>query len=77
MCVAILGKVVDILKKNQAIIDFSGVKRMVNIFFIDDLMLGDYVLVHGGCAIEKLDEKEALENIRLIKELLREEHRNG
>lgn len=77
MCVAIPGKIVEIYKNNEAMIDFSGIKRRVNTFFLDEVVEGEYVLVHVGCAIERLEEKEALENIKLFEELLGGASRDG
>lgn len=68
MCVAIPGKVISI-EKDEALLDFGGIKKKVNIFFIEDVKVGDYLLVHAGCAIEKIREDEALETLAIFKEI--------
>ncbi|MBU7014010.1 MAG: HypC/HybG/HupF family hydrogenase formation chaperone [Theionarchaea archaeon] len=68
MCLAIPGKVVEI-SGSEGTVDFGGVKQKVRIDLILDLKPGDYVIVHTGFAIEKLDEKDALETLELWKEL--------
>lgn len=68
MCVAIPGKVISI-ERNEALLDFGGIKKKVNIFFIEDISLGDYLLVHAGCAIEKVSEDEAVETLEIFKEI--------
>ena len=74
MCLAIPGKITDIDKKKEyATIDYGdGTKRKANISLVD-VKIGDYVLVHAGFAIEKLDEKEAQDTLNLFREMLSSE----
>jgi len=69
MCLAVPGKVIEI-KDSIGIVDFNGVKREVRLDLVD-VKVGDYVIVHTGFAIEKMDEKEALESLEIWKELLK------
>jgi hydrogenase expression/formation protein HypC len=66
MCVAIPGKIVEIYD-NECIVDFGKIKKKVNTLLIEDIKIGDYVLVHAGCAIEKVNKEEALETLELFK----------
>lgn len=69
MCLAIPAKVISI-KDDKAQVDFGeGVLREVNVTLVD-AKTGEYVLVHAGYAIQVLDEKEALETLRLWNEIL-------
>lgn len=68
MCLAIPLKIAEINGK-EALAEIEGVKSKIRIDFIKDLKVGDYVLVHAGFALERLDEKQALENMELIKEV--------
>ena len=68
MCLAIPVKVIKI-KENLAQVDMSGVKREVDVRFLEDIKVGDYVLVHAGFAIEKIDEEEAAETLKLLKDI--------
>jgi len=69
MCLAIPAKIVS-LEDDIAKVDFGEeVLREVNVALVD-AKVGDYVLVHAGYAIQVLDEKEALETIRLWNEIL-------
>lgn len=54
MCLAVSGKVIDI-KNNKALADVKGIKIWVNIDLIDDCKPDEYVLIHGGFAIQKID----------------------
>lgn len=71
MCLAIPGKIVEFtdLENQIAKVEVGGVRRGVNIGMLDDLKIGDYVLVHVGFAMSKIDEKEAEETLRLLQEL--------
>jgi len=64
------AKVIEI-KDNVAIVDFGGVRREARIDFVKDVKVGDYVIVHTGFAIEKLDEKAALESLKAWEEIMR------
>jgi hydrogenase expression/formation protein HypC len=71
VCLAIPGKIIELDKKKQAaVVDYgSGTKRKANVSLVQ-VMIGDYVLVHAGFAIQVLDEKEALETLAFFKEML-------
>jgi hydrogenase expression/formation protein HypC len=71
MCLAIPGKIIEIVDvENQiAKVEVGGVKRNINVGMLDDTKVGDYVLIHVGFAMSKIDEKEAEETLRLLMEL--------
>lgn len=71
MCVAIPGKVIEIYE-GESLIDFGKIKKRVNTFFIDNIQLGDYVLIHAGCGIEKVSEEEAIETMDIFKSISEE-----
>jgi hydrogenase expression/formation protein HypC len=71
MCLAIPGQLVELLPGNEgqlALVDVVGVKRKINIGLLDDveLQVGDYVLIHVGFAMSKVDEKEAAEALSML-----------
>lgn len=68
MCLAIPGKVVAI-KGTTATLDILGVLREASIELLPDVHVGDYLILHAGCAIEKVNEEEATTAIDLFKEL--------
>jgi hydrogenase expression/formation protein HypC len=71
MCLAVPGQVLSI-DGSQADVDFGGVVRKVNVSLVD-ASIGEWVVVHAGFAIEKMDEKEAMETLSLWNELLDQE----
>jgi len=68
MCIAVPGKVISI-DKNTAVLDFMGVRRDASIELLNKVKIGDYLLVHAGCAIQKIEEEEALEILSLFEEI--------
>jgi len=69
LCLAIPAKVLEV-NGNVAKVDFGqGVAREVNVMLVDAIV-GDYVLVHAGYAIEKLDQKAAEESLNTWREIL-------
>ena len=67
MCIAIPGKIIS-LDPPRAKVDFNGNLVEVNVGLIDP-EIGDYVLVHAGCAIEIMEKDKALELIELFQDL--------
>lgn len=64
MCLAIPAKVIRI-KNNKAEIDVSGVRRQADIRLLKRVRIGDYILIHAGFGIEKIDPKEAKETLKI------------
>lgn len=73
MCLAVPAEIKE-LSGHEALVDYGGgVQRKANVSFLEGLNIGDYVIVHVGFAIQKLDRKEALETLKLWDEILKEE----
>ena len=71
MCLAIPMKIVE-LTGADAVAEQEGVRRRVRVDFIPDVTIGEYVLVHAGIAIERVNEAEALETLRGLRQLYEE-----
>lgn len=69
MCIAIPGKILEINNNHIAKVDFDGIKQSVSLDMLPKAKIDDYVLVHAGFAIEKVNEAEAQKAIELFKEL--------
>ncbi|MEK6692349.1 MAG: HypC/HybG/HupF family hydrogenase formation chaperone [Nitrospirota bacterium] len=74
MCVAIPCKVIN-MDRNKAIVDAGGAQREINIMLIENLSIGDYVLVHAGFAIAKVERETAEDTLSLLESYLAEEQR--
>jgi hydrogenase expression/formation protein HypC len=74
MCLAVPGKVISIENTagedpKIARVDFAGVIKNICIDWLPDVKVGEYVIVHVGFALNKIDEKEAEETLNLLKEM--------
>jgi len=73
MCLAIPGRIVEIVDEENSIakVEVGGVRRNVNVGMLDkaDASIGNYVLVHVGFAMTKIDEEEAKETLRILEEI--------
>ncbi len=69
MCLAVPSKIIEI---NDAVakVEVDGVVRDASIMLLEDVKLGDYVIVHAGFAISKLDEEAALQTIEDMRTIL-------
>lgn len=66
MCLAIPVQVTELLDAERALVSAGGVLREINTALVDDLKVGDYVILHVGFALSKLDEREALLTLETI-----------
>ena len=66
MCLAIPAKVVELRDGDQAIIDLGGVRKEVSLALVEGVVPGDYVIVHVGYALQKLDAEEAAKTLALF-----------
>ena len=67
MCLAIPSKIVKI-ENGVGTIDVDGVQRTASLLLVEDAVVGDYVIVHAGFALHKIDEADAMESLRILKE---------
>ena len=68
MCLAVPMKIIEAGADQTGVAELDGSRHEVNLSFVD-AKVGDYVIIHAGFAIEKLDEAEANERIKLFDEL--------
>jgi len=72
MCLAVAGRVVSIDGMN-GIVEVGGIKREAGLHLVPEVKVGDYVLLHAGFAIQIIDEKEAIETMKLLEEMFQSE----
>jgi len=75
MCLAIPSMIVKI-EDEMATIDVDGVKRTASLLLVEDAQVGDYVIVHAGFAIRKVDEEAAQESLKYLREAVEFAQRN-
>ncbi len=71
MCLAIPAKVVQRLDNDQALVEVGGVRNQISLLLVDGVEVGDYVIVHVGFAIARLDAEEAQKSLALFDEIAR------
>ena len=69
MCLALPCRVVDLLPGEQAMVDIAGVGKQISLALVDEVAVGDYVIVHVGYALTRLDPDEAEKALALFAEL--------
>jgi hydrogenase expression/formation protein HypC len=69
MCLGIPAKVIQVSPEGVGRVDYLGTKVRVNFSLIENIRLGDWVIVHAGFAISRLNEEEAQETLALLREI--------
>ncbi len=73
MCLAVPGKILSIQDNKDALrmakVDFAGVVKEVCVDWLPEVKEGEYVIVHAGFALNKLDEEDAIETLRILREM--------
>jgi hydrogenase expression/formation protein HypC len=73
MCLAIPGKIIEIVDVENSIakVEVGGVRRNINIGMLDEkeAQIGNYVLIHVGFAMSRIDEEQARETLRVLEEI--------
>jgi hydrogenase expression/formation protein HypC len=66
MCLALPARVIELPEPDVAVIDIGGVSKRISLALVEDVALGDYVIVHVGYALSKLDPAEAEKTLALF-----------
>ncbi len=69
MCLAIPAKVVELAEGGMASVDIGGVKKSISVSLVEGVKVGDYVIIHTGFALSKLDPEEAEKTLELFAEM--------
>ncbi|MET4023221.1 HypC/HybG/HupF family hydrogenase formation chaperone [Bradyrhizobium sp. S3.2.12] len=69
MCLAIPAEVTKLLPDEMAIVSIDGVSKEISVALIENLAVGDYVIIHVGYALTKIDPEEAMWTLELLREL--------
>jgi len=68
MCLAIPARVVELLDNDMARVDLDGVTKTISLALVEDVAANDYVVLHVGYALAKIDEAEAEKTLALLRE---------
>jgi len=68
MCLGVPAKILE-TGDGAAVVELGGVRREISVMLIDDVAVGEWVIVHAGFAIEKLSEEEAEQTLALFREI--------
>ncbi len=69
MSLAIPAQIVILLENGRAVIEVKGIQKEISVELLDEVKIGDYVIVHVGYALFRLDEEEALRTLSLFDEM--------
>ncbi len=69
MCLAIPAQVVELRDGDNAVVDLAGVRKEISLALVENVEIGDYVIVHVGYALNKLDPEEAAKTLALFAEI--------
>lgn len=69
MCLAVPARIVEVTAPDAAIVELGGVRKDISLALIEGAQVGDYVIVHVGYALQKLDAEEAERTLALFREL--------
>lgn len=70
MCLAIPGMIKEVLEDNKAVVSFMGIEKEIAIDLLESVREGEYVIVHAGFAVNKLNREEADETIKYLEQFL-------
>jgi hydrogenase expression/formation protein HypC len=69
MCLAIPARIEELTTPGNAIVNLGGVRKEISLALLDDAAVGEYVIVHVGYALQKLDQEEAEQTLALFAEM--------
>ena len=72
MCLAMPAEVLKLLDNQRALVNLGGIQKEISVLLLEQVQVGDYVILHVGYALTKLNEPEAQETLRLFAEMMQE-----
>lgn len=69
MCLAIPARIEELIAPESAIVNLGGVRKEISLALVEEAAVGDYVIVHVGYALQKLDEAEAMRTLEAFAEM--------
>lgn len=75
MCLAVPVQIIELLENEHALVELNGLKTTINVSLVEDLSIGDFVILHVGYALSKLDQDEAMATLELMEQAVPKELR--
>ena len=69
MCLAMPTRVIELCSNEEAVVDLGGVQKRISLALVEDVAVGDYIILHAGYALQKLDVEEAEQTLALFREI--------
>ncbi|HAT6977783.1 TPA: HypC/HybG/HupF family hydrogenase formation chaperone [Legionella pneumophila] len=72
MCLALPAQIDQVLEDNKAIVNLGGITKEISTVLLEQVSEGEYVIIHAGFALTKLDEREANKTLNLFAQMLKD-----
>lgn len=69
MCLAMPAKIIHLIDNQKAVVQLGGIQKEISTALVDDISVNDYVIIHVGYALTKLDESEAKKTLSIFAEM--------
>lgn len=69
MCLAMPVEVIECLEGDRALVDLGGIRKEISLALVDDVSVGDFVILHVGFAIGRLDPDEAARSLEMFRQM--------
>ncbi|MCW8408132.1 HypC/HybG/HupF family hydrogenase formation chaperone [Legionella sp. PATHC035] len=73
MCLALPARITQILDDDKVLVNIGGITKEISTALLDKVVLGDYVIIHVGYALTRLDEQEAQNTLNLFAQMAKDE----
>lgn len=70
MCLALPAQITAVKPQQKAVVNIGGIEKEISTALIDEVAVGDFVIIHVGYALTKLDEQEAKKTLKLFEEMI-------
>lgn len=70
MCLGVPAKIIQLLSDERALVDLGGITKEISLALVKEVSVGDYVIIHVGYALTRLDEEEAQKTLNLFSAML-------
>ncbi|AUH73637.1 hydrogenase expression/formation protein HypC [Legionella sainthelensi] len=72
MCLALPAQITQILDDSRAIVSIGGISKEISTALLEEVILGDYVIIHAGYALTRLNEEEAQKTLSLFAQMMQD-----